>query len=53
MLEFIRHMYHDEFRAPGVALGCPRAVFDHRFRAREDFGPEAALRAEESAQQAS
>jgi hypothetical protein len=50
MLVFIRYEYHDDFRAPGVALGCPRTRFDGRFSAREDLGPEAPWRGEESAQ---
>jgi hypothetical protein len=52
MLVIIRHEYHDEFRAPGEALGCPMARFAGGFSAREDPGPEAALERREEAQQA-
>ena len=53
MLVFIRHVYHDEFRAPDEALGCRRARFAGRFSARDDFGPEAAGRGQEEARETS
>jgi len=46
-------VYHDEFRAPLAALDAPGAAFDGRISARENFGPEATLRGEESARRAS
>jgi hypothetical protein len=38
MLVIMRHEYHDDFRAPSEALGCPRSAVWRWFSAREDFG---------------
>lgn len=52
MLVFMVHVYHDEFRAPGEALGCPRSACNGRFSAGENLGSEAAGKGDEPAQHA-